>query len=116
VNGEAEKPVLSKCANPACSANFRYLGEGKLYLVDSKAALVRRKAPAELKYAGKSCTYEYLWLCSVCCRHMMIQIGGDLEVKVARKRSTQPDFEADIPASRTRRNVQPGAVTDADAA
>jgi hypothetical protein len=26
--------MLSKCANPACSANFRYLHEGRLFHVE----------------------------------------------------------------------------------
>jgi hypothetical protein len=96
VNGEVIESMLSKCANPACSATFRYLGEGKLYLIDSKD-LARHRAPAGSKYAGKSCTY--LWLCSSCCQHMTIQIDSDLEVQVARKRGIQSDSEPDIPAA-----------------
>ncbi len=59
--------MLSKCANPACSTTFRYLHEGKLYLIDTKA-FAGRKPPADLKYAGKASTLEYVWLCSSCCR------------------------------------------------
>jgi hypothetical protein len=92
--------MLSKCANPDCSTTFRYLNEGKLYLIDSKAALVRHGVRAGLKYAGKSCSYEYFWLCSLCCRDMMIQIDGHLEVKVARKRGIQNDSEPGISAAR----------------
>ncbi|MGA3091012.1 MAG: hypothetical protein ABSD75_20590 [Terriglobales bacterium] len=92
--------MLSKCANPACSATFRYLGEGKLYLIDSRAALAQHRLPAELKYAGKSCTYEYLWLCTSCCQHMTIQIDLDLEVKVARKQGIRDDSEPDMRATR----------------
>ncbi len=91
--------MLSKCANPACFTMFRYLSEGKLYLVDSKAALARHRAPAELKYAGRSCTHEYLWLCSSCSRDMTIQIDSDLEVKVARKRGILNDSEPNISAA-----------------
>jgi hypothetical protein len=90
--------MLSKCANPACSAMFRYLSEGKLYLVDSKAAVARHRS-AELKYAGKSCNHEYLWLCSSCSRDMTIQITANLEVKVVRKRGIANDSEPRIPAA-----------------
>jgi hypothetical protein len=79
VSGKAKVSMLSKCANPACSTPFRYLSEGKLYLIDSKAASVRHDSQATLKYAGKPCTYAYLWLCSSCCRDMTIQIDHDLE-------------------------------------
>jgi hypothetical protein len=88
--------MLSKCANPDCSTTFRYLNEGKLYLIDPKAALIRHGVRA-VKYASSS--HEYFWLCSSCCRHMMIQIDGHLEVKVARKRGIQNDSEPDIPAA-----------------
>lgn len=77
--------MLSKCANPTCSTTFRYLSEGKLYLVDSKAVLVRHGARAQLKHAGKSCSYEYFWLCSSCCRDMTIQIDNKFEVSVVRQ-------------------------------
>jgi hypothetical protein len=50
--------MLSKCADPACSTTFRYLSEGKLYLIDSKEVLARHGARAELKYSGKSRSYE----------------------------------------------------------
>jgi hypothetical protein len=89
--------MLSKCANPACSIPFRYLGEGRLYLIDSKAALARwQNPPAGLKYAGKSCTYEYFWLCSSCCLDMTVQIDNAFEVKVVRKRGRQNSSELDI--------------------
>jgi len=78
---------------------FRYLSEGKLYLIDSKAAFARRESPVELKYAGKSCTYEYLWLCASCCRGMTIQISRNLEVKVARKGEDRSHFEPNMPAA-----------------
>jgi len=99
INRSNKYSMLSKCANPACSATFRFLGEGRLYLIDSKAASARHRAPAELKYAGRSCTHEYLWLCSSCSRDMTIQIDSDLEVKVARKRGIQNDSELGAPAA-----------------
>jgi hypothetical protein len=78
---------------------FRYLGEGKLYLIDSKAALARHRSPATLKYAGKCCTYEYFWLCYSCARDMTIQIDHHFEVRVSRKWAIQNDSEPDLPAA-----------------
>jgi hypothetical protein len=77
--------MLSKCANPACSNKFRYLSEGKLYLIDAKATSVRDGKPAEFTYAGKPCSFEYFWLCTSCCQDMMILISDRLEIGVVRK-------------------------------
>jgi hypothetical protein len=76
---------------------FRYLGEGKLYLIDSKAALARHRSQATLKYAGKRCTYEYFWLCFSCSRDMTIQIDHRFVVRVCRKQGMQDDSEPDVP-------------------
>jgi len=40
--------MLSKCASPVCSTTFRYLHEGKLFLIDSNTASEGRKRPAHL--------------------------------------------------------------------
>ncbi len=97
--------MLSKCANPTCSNTFRYLSEGELYLIDSKAGSARHGVRAESKYAGKSCIYEYFWLCSSCCRDMTIQIDNNLEVKVARKREIRNGSEPDTPTASLLKNV-----------
>jgi hypothetical protein len=81
--------MLSKCARPGCSTPFRYLHEGKLYLIDRKAASAGRKSPADLKYAGKSRPLEYVWLCSSCCSDLTIQVDDDHGVRVVRKREAQ---------------------------
>jgi len=96
--------MLSKCANPTCSATFRYLSEGKLYLVDSKAATVRHGARAELKYAGASCIYEYFWLCSACCRDMTIRIDHNFEISAVRKQGIHQD-EANTRGASTVKNI-----------
>jgi hypothetical protein len=107
--------MLSKCANPTCSATFRFLSEGKVFLVDSKAALARCRFQAELKCAGSSCIYEYFWLCSSCCRDMTIQIDHRLEVSVIRKPGPPQDSEPNLQGQAQRKtsvlpNVCPGEV------
>jgi hypothetical protein len=81
--------MLSKCASPDCFNLFRYLHEGRLYLIDYKAASARRKPAVDLKYAAGSCALEYVWLCSSCCRGLTIQLDDDHSVKVVRKREAQ---------------------------
>jgi len=97
--------MLSKCANPACSTTFRYLSEGKLYLIDSKATWVRHRARAESKYAGKSSIYEYCWLCSSCSREMTIQIDYDFQISVVRKRAIPQDSDPDLQRARLAKNI-----------
>ncbi len=64
--------MLSKCANPPCSSTFRYLHEGKLYLVNSISHCDgrRRLSTAAIKS-------EYAWLCSVCSSYMTIIINEE---------------------------------------
>ncbi len=60
--------MLSKCANPECTAPFHYLKEGKLFQVDSRAfpgpELVSDKKPVQ--------RIEYFWLCGRCAELMTL--------------------------------------------
>ena len=56
--------MVSKCANPACKAPFRYLHEGRIFSIRSDSAEHSTKA------AGR--TVERYWLCSTCSDHMTL--------------------------------------------
>jgi hypothetical protein len=78
--------MLAKCASPGCTNEFRYLHEGKLYLIDSKApTLARSSRPANTRYEGKSTALEYVWLCSSCARDLTIHADPDFGISVVRK-------------------------------
>lgn len=49
--------MVAKCANPHCSARFRYLSQGKLFRL-------------EVNY-GK---YDYFWLCADCAPKMSLKV------------------------------------------
>jgi hypothetical protein len=49
------KPNVSTCANPKCSAEFKRLGDGKLFT-----------EPANLHVNGRP--QQIVWLCSSCLR------------------------------------------------
>jgi hypothetical protein len=53
--------MVSKCANPECSATFRYLSQGRLFSVpierSSSALPIGPHAPRQT---------EYFWLCDQC--------------------------------------------------
>jgi len=59
--------MLDKCANPACSAIFLRLRDGKLFVT-------------EVEVDDNSCVgthrrqLEYFWLCNCCCRSMTITV------------------------------------------
>ncbi len=61
--------MLSKCANPSCSAPFRYLHEGKMFQLDMEVMRgpeVRhqgRKLVSKQKWSRK---IEHYWLCNAC--------------------------------------------------
>ncbi len=66
--------MLSKCANPSCSAPFRYLHEGRLFRVarrsngQSRGDGFDNRAPQQL---------EYYWLCDSCASQMTITRAED---------------------------------------
>lgn len=48
--------MLHKCANPACTAPFRSLREGKLFLAENHV----------LKEGERKPRREHFWLCAAC--------------------------------------------------
>jgi hypothetical protein len=60
--------MLSKCANPACSAPFHYLREGKLFQIDARA-FPGSEEVAERKPVQR---VEYFWLCGSCAEVMTL--------------------------------------------
>ena len=48
--------MLRKCANPACTAPFRSLREGKLFLAENHVLEARDRKPRR----------EHFWLCAGC--------------------------------------------------
>jgi hypothetical protein len=62
--------MLSKCANPACSEEFLYLHQGKLFqLTPTPKVRAVRGATIPL-------LYERFWLCEKCCKQMTLVWGG----------------------------------------
>ncbi len=66
--------MVTKCANPSCSAVFRYLRGGRLFLFE-----LPRSSPTSVPSSpesgfGKSefRSGEYFWLCEECAKGMTI--------------------------------------------
>jgi len=61
--------MLSKCANPTCSARFRYLHEGRIFSAIIEDKGVVRGAE---DYAETPRRVERYWLCDSCARSMTL--------------------------------------------
>jgi hypothetical protein len=73
--------MLSKCANPTCPTTFRYLHEGRLFVIAPRATLAERKP----RCASKRGQLECAWLCSSCSLHLTIQTDEEFGTRVVRK-------------------------------
>ena len=62
--------MLTKCANPACSEQFRYLHQGKLFHLNPVPQL-----EAASGYSLPQ-LYERFWLCDRCSKEMTVVWGG----------------------------------------
>jgi len=62
--------MLAKCANPECSEVFRYLHEGKIFLLSPtpEVEIVAGNAHPSL--------YERFWLCDKCSKQMTVVWDG----------------------------------------
>jgi len=59
--------MLAKCTNPSCSASFRHLDEGRLFLLETEPTLGSSKTEAT----------EYFWLCKNCSAGMTLRLAQD---------------------------------------
>ena len=65
--------MVSKCANPECSATFLYFHVGKLFRIETDSGQERRRAmgnDAEQKRRMRH--IEFYWLCDMCSDKMKL--------------------------------------------
>lgn len=73
--------MLSKCANPSCTASFRYFHQGKLFRMEMESP---NPDEAVLTRAGKGVRHaEFFWLCDRCATQMTLEYdrSGSVVVK-----------------------------------
>jgi hypothetical protein len=58
--------MLSKCANPQCTAPFHYLHEGKLFQIDTSLGAPQSSGPQLVERSKPPRHVEYFWLCGQC--------------------------------------------------
>ena len=57
--------MVSKCSNPSCSTEFKYLGEGRLF---------------EFESVSSRATRDFHWLCNECAKSLKLQRREDGEI------------------------------------
>jgi hypothetical protein len=73
--------MLSKCANPKCSAPFHYLHDGRLFEVQvtsQQIEVAMQTGDAEPKKRPQK--VERFWLCSKCSTTMTLAVNPENEV------------------------------------
>ena len=78
--------MVSKCANPECSASFRYFHEGKLFRLETKSGHDRRHELGDDTDMAKPIRrIEFYWLCEACAEKMTLAShkGGGVSVRPA---------------------------------
>ena len=86
--------MLSKCANPGCSASFLYLHQGKLFRLETGGnGDDTRVDLADSQGKQPSRRLEYFWLCDACASLMTVSFKKGVGV------TTRPLFVARKAAS-----------------
>ncbi len=85
--------MLSKCVNPACTASFRYLHEGKVFRLE--------RLPAD--DTAKQHSFEYFWLCPPCASFLTV-VFEDPVVKVQPLHLLLPPNSVRLVAVETKRS------------
>jgi hypothetical protein len=80
--------MVSQCANPRCGVPFRYLHEGKVFMVE------RKNGNGNHNHGHRAVTkLEYFWLCSECASHLTLQTELGI-VRVAETTAARPPLIA----------------------
>ncbi len=72
--------MLSSCANPSCLRKFRYLHEGKLFLLQSSRN--ENTTSKRIDFAGHVDHLHYAWLCDHCSRVFEVVLDSEDRIKV----------------------------------
>jgi hypothetical protein len=73
--------MLSKCANPSCSASFRYFHEGRLFRIETSTGPGPGENAAPAKPPRR---VEFFWLCDRCAPQMTLEHDAHGQVTVTR--------------------------------
>jgi hypothetical protein len=80
--------MVSTCANPTCSAPFRHLKEGRLFLIDP-----RERAHKEVDRPASQ--LEFFWLCEQCTSRFTLAVGPGNRVSCVSRAESEPTHRPD---------------------
>lgn len=66
--------MISKCANPECSAPFHYLRQGRIFQVNRDQDGHVFGGPFVVREDGHPCRLEHFWLCGSCAQRLTLVI------------------------------------------
>lgn len=82
--------MVSKCANPDCSASFRYFHLGKLFRVETSTGRDRRRTMGQDELQNKPMRrLEFYWLCESCADKMTLVFDKESGITVRRSEYAQ---------------------------
>jgi hypothetical protein len=67
--------MLHKCANPACSAPFRSLREGKLFVAETFPSELNASFDGNRRKVRRR---EHFWLCNACSAQFTLRFDANL--------------------------------------
>jgi len=79
--------MVSKCANPACTASFRYFHDGQLFRLETLAA---RDQVDDNGMKKSERRLEFYWLCDECARKMTLTFERGVGVSIRPKLTRSP--------------------------
>lgn len=68
------QPMLHKCANPSCTAPFRSLREGRLFLAETLPESARGPSDGNRRKLRRR---EHFWLCDACSAHFTLRFDSE---------------------------------------
>ena len=66
--------MLSQCANPSCTNRFRFLHDGKVFVLDCGPNTASEKADEGWNAASRR--VETFWLCAECAQSWTVKFDG----------------------------------------
>lgn len=81
--------MLEKCLNPACSAKFRSLRDGRVFV---------KEVDGDSHDSGRKHSHKpaYFWLCGSCCRTMTVVAKDGSGVRLILLKAPVPQFQRSI--------------------
>ncbi len=75
--------MLSRCVNPSCSNQFRYLHQGTIFVFkcDSNEATINTR----LNFAGHVDYLQYVWLCDSCSQTFEVILDSQDRIRVSER-------------------------------